>query len=233
MQAIRSTPSRYCPSVTTVHLALDPDADALLASDPLALLIGMVLDQQIPMERAFAAPAALRRRLGTDLDARSIASMDPDSLATVFAATPALHRFPGSMARRVHQLCCQLADDFDGQAASVWTTATSGSDLVARLRALPGFGEQKARIFAALLAKQFGIQPPNWEEATDPFGEPGVFRSVADIVDETSLAAVRATKAEAKARAKSAAPSPDTTRTGSGPPARRSQTATKRSDRPS
>jgi len=194
--------------VTTVHLALDPAADALLAADPLALLIGMVLDQQIPMERAFAAPAALQQRLGTALDARSIAAMDPEILATIFAASPALHRFPGSMAQRVHDLCRILVDEFDGQAAAVWRSAGSGSELVARLRSLPGFGEQKARIFAALLGKQFGIRPPGWEDATAPFGEPGVFRSVADIVDETSLAAVRATKADAKAKAKQAAALP-------------------------
>ncbi len=190
--------------VTTVHLALDPDADALLASDPLALVIGMVLDQQIPMERAFAAPLALQDRLGATLDARAIADADPDRLAAIFAAPPALHRFPGSMARRVQDACREIADHYDGDASRIWTDAVSGTDLVRRLRALPGFGEQKARIFAALLAKQFGARPDGWQEATDPFGEPGSFRSVADIVDDASLAAVRATKAAAKAAAKAA-----------------------------
>lgn len=191
----------YGHSVTRVHLALDPTADALLATDPLALLIGMVLDQQIPMERAFAAPAALRERLGRDLDPHDIAAMDPDALAAVFAQAPALHRFPSSMARRVHELCRLIVDDYGGQTQRIWLEAPSGADLVRRLRALPGLGEQKARIFAALLAKQFGVRPPGWEAATAPFGEPGVFRSVADIVDDASLAAVRETKARAKATA--------------------------------
>ncbi len=191
--------------MTTVHLALDPDADALLASDPLALVIGMVLDQQIPMERAFAAPLALQDRLGAALDARAIADADPDRLAAIFAAPPALHRFPGSMAGRVQDACREIVRRYDGDASRIWTDAVSGTDLVRRLRALPGFGEQKARIFAALLAKQFGVRPDGWQAATEPFGDPGSFRSVADIVDDTSLAAVRATKAEAKAAAKAAA----------------------------
>lgn len=196
--------TRYCRAVAGLHLALDPDADALLAADPLALLIGMVLDQQVPMERAFAAPYELRRRLGGRLDAASIAAADPEELAARFAERPALHRFPGSMARRVQELCRVVADEHGGDARRLWTGADSGAMLVRRLKALPGFGDQKARIFAALLGKQLGVRPEGWVEATAPYGEPGAFRSVADIVDDDSLAAVRATKASAKAAAKAA-----------------------------
>ncbi len=192
----------------TLHLALDADADALLASDPLALVIGMVLDQQVPMERAFAAPWALQHRLGSRLDAGEIAAMDPDRLAAAFSAPPALHRFPGSMARRVQEVCREVAEHHGNDASRIWSEATSGSDLVRRLRELPGFGEQKARIFAALLGKQFGVRPEGWRDATTPFGEEGSLRSVADIVDDASLAAVRAAKAEAKAAAKAASSTP-------------------------
>lgn len=186
----------------TLHLALDPEADALLAADPLALVIGMVLDQQVPMERAFAAPAELRRRLGGHLDAAAIAAMSPDDLAAAFAERPALHRFPGSMAGRVQQLCRTVVEDHGGDAAAVWSDAPDGATLVERLERLPGFGTQKARIFAALLGKQLGVRPPGWEAASAPYGEPGSRRSVADIVDDASLAAVRAAKAEAKAAAR-------------------------------
>lgn len=184
-----------------LHLALDPEADALLADDPLALLIGMVLDQQVPMERAFAAPAELRRRLG-HLDPAAIAEADPEAMAATFAARPALHRFPGAMAKRVQELCRMVVDAHGGDAAAVWARAASGDELVRRLQGLPGFGPQKARIFGALVAKQLGVRPPGWEQATAPYGEPGSLRSVADIVDDASLAAVRAAKAEVKAAAK-------------------------------
>lgn len=185
-----------------LHLSQDPDADRLLSEDPLALLVGMVLDQQIPLERAFRSPFDLKERLGGTLDAAAIAEMDPDRLASVFAQPPALHRFPGSMAGRVQELCRRIADDFGGDAAAVWKGASSGRELLATLKSLPGFGDQKARIFLALLGKQLGVRPDGWREAADTYGEEGSFRSVADIVSPESLAKVRSYKQEMKARAK-------------------------------
>jgi uncharacterized HhH-GPD family protein len=197
-------------ATTALHLSGDPEADALLSKDPLALLVGMVLDQQIPLERAFAAPAELARRLGAPYDAASLASMDPGDLAAAFSARPALHRFPGSMAARVQALCTAIVEQYDGDAATVWTGARDGADLLARVKELPGFGEQKARIFVALLGKQLRVRPKGWEKVSSPFGEPGSFRSIADIVDARSLATVRAYKQEMKAAAKaSAAKEPD------------------------
>jgi len=189
-------------------LTPDPVANKLLSSDGLALLVGMVLDQQIPLERAFSAPAELAERLGRPLDAADLAGMDPDMLVAVFSERPALHRFPGSMAGRVQALCRTLVEDYSGQATNVWKGATSGRDLLDRVRALPGFGEQKARIFVALLGKQLGVHPAGWEEAASPFGEPGSFRSIADIVDPASLDQVRAFKQAAKAAAKASGGSP-------------------------
>jgi uncharacterized HhH-GPD family protein len=180
-------------------------ADTLLAQDPLALLIGMVLDQQIPLERAFKSPADLKERLGGTLDVGAVASMDPDALAGLFSITPALHRFPGSMARRVQELCRVVIDTYGGDAAAVWTSARDGAQLLANVKALPGFGEQKARIFVALLGKQFGVRPPGWEEASSPFGEPGSFRSVADIDSKEALGKVRQYKQQMKAEAKATA----------------------------
>jgi uncharacterized HhH-GPD family protein len=191
--------------MTTLRLSGDPEADALLSKDPLALLIGMVLDQQIPLEWAFAGPAELRRRLGRDLDATEIASMDPEALAAAFSARPALHRYPGSMAGRVQEMCRLLVDQYGGKAEAVWTGVGSGTELFDRVRRLPGFGEQKAKIFIALLGKQFGVQPPGWQEVSTPFGDPLTFRSVADITDPASLDRVRAFKQELKAKAKAAA----------------------------
>ncbi len=189
----------------SLALAGDEAADTLLANDPLALLIGMVLDQQIPLERAFKSPADLKDRLGGALDVGAVAAMDPDELAALFSIPPALHRFPGSMARRVQELCHMIVDDYGGDAAAVWTTAKDGAGLLANVKALPGFGEQKARIFVALLGKQFGIRPPGWEEASSPFGEPGSFRSVADIDSRDALAKVRQYKQQMKAEAKAKA----------------------------
>ncbi len=185
-----------------IRLSQDPAADALLSKDPLALLIGMVLDQQIPLERAFAGPAELRRRLGGTLDVHTIAGMDPEELAAAFVQRPAVHRYPRSMAERVRQLCSVVVEEHGGKAQRVWSGAPTGSDLVRRLKALPGFGDQKARIFAALLAKQLGVRPEGWQEACAPFGEPGTFLSVADITGEDSLARVRAQKQVMKAAAK-------------------------------
>jgi uncharacterized HhH-GPD family protein len=185
-------------------LSQDADADRLLSEDPLALLIGMVLDQQIPLEWAFKGPYELRQRLGHDLDAADIAAMDPEVLAKAFAERPALHRYPGSMAKRVHELCQQLVEDYDGDAARVWTDAKTGEQLYRNLKRLPGFGEQKARIFLALLAKQLDVKPQGWKEQAGDYGKPGTFMSVADITSPASLLKVREYKQQKKAAAKAA-----------------------------
>jgi uncharacterized HhH-GPD family protein len=187
-----------------LHISGDAEADALVSRDPLALLIGMVLDQQVTIEKAFSSPAVLARRLGGSgpLDAASIAAMEPDELAAVFKERPALHRYPGSMAGRVQNVCRAVVEEYGGKADAIWTGVGSGEELLGRLRALPGFGEQKARIFAALLGKQLGVRPEGWQEASSPYGDPGTHLSVADIVDAESLTTVRATKKAAKARAR-------------------------------
>ena len=188
---------------SALRLTGDPPADALLEQEPLALLIGMLLDQQVPMERAFHSPYELKERQGGRLEAAEIAAADPDELASLFAQRPALHRFPGSMAARTQELCRHLVEHHGGRADAVWTEAASGKELLARLRALPGFGEQKARVFVALLAKRLGVKPPGWEEAAGAYGKPGWF-SVADVDGPDALARVRehkrAVKAEAKAK---------------------------------
>jgi len=184
----------------------DTDADTLLSSEPLALLIGMVLDQQIPMERAFKAPYDLQRRLGGTLDAGAIATMQPDDLAAVFADKPALHRFPRSMAGRVQDVCAAVVDTYGGEASAIWTTASDGKELLAHVKALPGFGDQKARIFVALLGKQVGVRPPGWDRAAGAYGESGSFRSVADIDSPEALAKVRQFKQQAKAEARAKLP---------------------------
>jgi uncharacterized HhH-GPD family protein len=191
--------------VTELSLAQDPEADALLSRDPLALLIGMVLDQQIPLEWAFKGPLHMTQRLGRDLDAADLAARDPDELAKVFATPPAIHRFPGSMAGRVQQLCRVIAEDYDGDAEAVWRDAKDGADLLKRVEALPGFGKQKAKIFVALLGKQLGVKAKGWREAAGEFGEAKTYRSVADIKDGKSLVKVRAYKKEMKAQAKAQA----------------------------
>lgn len=189
----------------TLYLSTEPEADALLAEDPLALLVGMLLDQQVPMEWAFVAPYRLAQRLGTArLDAAQIADYDPEALATIFTKPPALHRFPGSMAGRTQNLCRTIAQEYDGDAAALWRSATSGAELLKRLTGLPGFGKQKAQIFIALLGKQLGVRPPGWEQVAGDYAKPGGYRSVADIVDEDSLSRVRAYKKEQKAAAKAA-----------------------------
>ncbi len=185
-----------------LHLAQDQEADEVLSEEPLALLIGLVLDQQIPLERAFSSPRDLRDRLGGRLDAEEIASMDPEALAAAFTERPALHRFPAANAKRVQGLCRTIVEDYGGDPASVWTTAADGDELLRRIRALPGFGEQKARIFVGLLGKQLGVRPPGWEDAAGPFGRPGTYMSIADIVDSESLGRVRAYKQQIKATAK-------------------------------
>jgi uncharacterized HhH-GPD family protein len=185
-----------------LQLSQDAEADRFLSEDPLALLIGMVLDQQIPLERAFKSPFDLRERLGHDLDAGELAAADPDALAAVFMERPALHRFPAANAKRVQALCQIIVDDYGGRAAGIWDDAPDGATLYKRVRALPGFGEQKARIFVGLLGKQLGVRPPGWEDAAGRFGQPGTYLSVADIVDSASLGRVRAHKAALKAAAK-------------------------------
>ncbi|THA28981.1 Fe-S cluster assembly protein HesB [Streptomyces sp. A1277] len=189
----------------TLRIAQEPAADELLARSPLAALVGMLLDQQVPMEWAFAGPYALAQRMGKDgLDAHEIAAYDPEAFTELFTAKPALHRYPGSMAKRVQQLCQFLVAQYDGEAAAVWRDAASGAELRRRLNALPGFGTQKAQIFLALLGKQFEVRPPGWREAAGPYGEEGSHRSVADITGPESLAEVRAYKQEAKQAAKAA-----------------------------
>ena len=189
----------------SLHLAQNQKADALISKDPLALLIGMVLDQQIPLEKAFTSPLDLKNRLGGRLDAAEIAATDPEDLAAVFSARPALHRFPAANAKRVQELCRIVVDEYKGRPVDIWKKAANGDDLLRRVRALPGFGEQKARIFIGLLGKQLGVQPPGWEDAAGRFGQSGTFLSIADIVDTESLGRVRAYKAQMKAAAKAAA----------------------------
>ncbi len=191
-----------------ICLAQQPEADALLTRDPLALLIGMVLDQQFPLERAFAGPWVLTQRLGYTPGAAELASYDADALAAVFAQPPCIHRFPGSMAARVQQMCAHLIEVYDGDAAAVWTGAKTGEELLSRLRAVPGFGEQKAKIFLALLGKQLGVRPRGWREAAGVYGEDGAKRSVADITGPDSLLEVRAYKQQMKAAAKAGSPAP-------------------------
>ncbi|HVU60136.1 MAG TPA: HhH-GPD-type base excision DNA repair protein [Mycobacteriales bacterium] len=183
-------------------LAQRPDADALLSRDPLALLIGMVLDQQMPLEWAFTGPLTLTERLGHDLDVKELADFDPEALAKIFASPPAIHRFPGSMAGRVQQLCRLIVTDYDGDPAGIWTGAKNGDELRKRVEALPGFGAHKAKIFVALLGKQYGVTPRGWRDAAGDFGKKGTLLSVADITDGATLLKVREAKKAAKAAAK-------------------------------
>ncbi|UFU03999.1 Fe-S cluster assembly protein HesB [Ruania suaedae] len=186
----------------TLWMTGDDDADQLLDSDPLALLVGMLLDQQVAMESAFAGPKKIADRLGR-FDAATIAATEPETFKELCATPPAVHRFPGSMAARVQALCQELLDTYDGEAAALWTRGDpDGREILRRLQALPGFGAQKARIFLALLGKQRGLDAEGWREAAGPYGEDGSFRSIADVVDEESLLRVRATKKAAKAAAK-------------------------------
>ncbi|MQS39478.1 HhH-GPD-type base excision DNA repair protein [Streptomyces katsurahamanus] len=188
-----------------IHLAQRPEADELLGRSPLAALVGMLLDQQVPMEWAFSGPYTIAQRMGgDDLDAGRIAAYDPEAFAEVLKEKPAVHRYPGNMAKRVQALCRYLVDEYDGDAAAVWHGAANGAELLARLQALPGFGEQKARIFLALLGKQYGVRPAGWRQAAGPYGEQGAYRSAADITGPESLAKVRAHKQEMKRATKTA-----------------------------
>ncbi|MGP3925385.1 HhH-GPD-type base excision DNA repair protein [Streptomyces sp. 8N616] len=192
---------------TTVRLAQQPEADELLGRSPLAALIGMLLDQQVPMEWAFTGPYTIATRLGgEDLDAHEIAAQDPEAFAELLSAKPAVHRYPGSMAKRVQQLCQYLVDHYDGDPEALWRDAATGKELLDRLNALPGYGKQKSQIFLALLGKQYGVTPEGWREAAGAYGEVGSYRSVADITGPESLSKVRAFKQEAKRAAKAAKP---------------------------
>jgi uncharacterized HhH-GPD family protein len=191
--------------VPTLRIAQDPAADQLLGRDPLALLIGMLLDQQFPMERAFGAPRLLADRLGVStLSAAELASADPEELVRVFQGPPALHRYPGSMAGRTQDLCRLLVERYDGRAENLWADVPDGATLLRRLGELPGFGAQKSKIFVALLGKRYGVTPPGWRETAGDYGLEGSRRSVADITGPATLLEVRAFKQEQKQAAKAA-----------------------------
>ncbi|GAA1202376.1 HhH-GPD-type base excision DNA repair protein [Pseudonocardia alaniniphila] len=195
---------RRYSSAVPIRLSQDADADALLDRDPFALLVGMLLDQQFPMERAFAGPALLAQRLGrTELDPRELAAYDPAALVEIFRGPPAVHRYPGSMAGRVQALAASVVEQYDGDVTLLWRDVQDGHELFGRIAALPGFGKQKAQIFTALLGKQRGVTPPGWREAAGSYGDDGSYRSVADVVDPASLVRVREFKQAAKAAAKS------------------------------
>lgn len=191
--------------MSTLHLTGDPEADQLLGEDQFALLTGMLLDQQIPMEVAFAGPRKIVDRLGT-IDPRLIADHDPEKFAAVCAETPAVHRFPASMSKRIQDLARAIVDCYDGDTAGLWTQGDpDGAEVLRRLKALPGFGEQKAKIFLALLGKQYGVTPPGWRTAAGDYGKAGTKMSVADVLDKGSLEQVRAYKKKIKAAAKAQA----------------------------
>lgn len=186
-----------------IRIAQEEHADQVLSDDPFALLVGMLLEQY-PMEHAFRGPAKVLDRFGT-LDPARIAEAEPEAFADLCATPPAIHRYGRSMAGRLQSLAAVVRDEYGGQPETIWTEAVDGADLVARLKALPGFGDQKARIFAALVGKQLGVRPAGWQEAIGPYAEDGSYRSVADVVDETSLQKVREFKQAAKAAAKASA----------------------------
>jgi uncharacterized HhH-GPD family protein len=198
----------------SLWLTGDPEADALLSSDDNALLIGMVLDQQVPMEKAFSGPLVIGQRMGGRLDVTKIASMSEDEFIELCSQRPAIHRFPAAMARRIRQVCQVLTEDYDGQATNLWKDARSGDEVRANLGRLPGFGPDKAAIFTAVLGKLRGITPEGWRTAAGYYGEPGTFRSVADIVDYDSLQKVRETKKSVKAAKKASSDGDPAVRTG-------------------
>jgi len=187
--------------VPKIQIAQDADADEVLSSSAFALLCGMLLDQQFPMEHAFMGPAKVKERFGS-LDTAEIAAADPEDFAALCAVPPAVHRYPRSMAGRIQDLARHVQHEYDGDTARLWTEATSGRDLLRRLQVLPGFGKQKSQIFVALVGKQLGVQPDGWREAAGSYGDEGAFRSVADVVDSDSLERVRTFKKEMKARSR-------------------------------
>jgi uncharacterized HhH-GPD family protein len=194
-------------TVPILRIAQDPAADELLSRDPLALLLGMLLDQQFPMERAFGAPRLLADRLGVDaLSASALAEADPEELVQIFRGPPALHRYPGSMAGRTQELCRLLVERYDGRPEALWADAADGATVLRRLGELPGFGAQKSKIFLALLGKQYGVTPAGWREAAGDYGIEGSSRSVADITGPESLAEVRRFKQAQKQAAKERQP---------------------------
>jgi uncharacterized HhH-GPD family protein len=202
-RAAKAAASDRRTALRPVAITGDADADALLDRDPFALLTGMLLDQQFPMERAFAGPHKIAERLGVDhLDPAVIAALDPEEFAALCATPPAVHRYPGSMAARTQALAAIIVEQYGGDTAALWQEAASGAELLARLRALPGFGDAKARIFVALLGKQRGVEPPGWQNAAGAYADEGAFRSVADVVDPASLAKVRSFKQQQKQAAK-------------------------------
>jgi uncharacterized HhH-GPD family protein len=188
----------------TFSLPIDPEANALLDREPLAVLLGLVLDQQVTMEKAFTSPYVLAQRLGHEPTAAELAHFDADELVSIFSTPPALHRFPKAMAARVQEVCGVIADQYDGDTARLWADVASGEELLKRIMSVPGFGKQKAQIFVALLGKQLGVRPSGWREAAGLYGPDGAYRSVADIVDDESLAKVRDNKKQIKADAKAA-----------------------------
>jgi uncharacterized HhH-GPD family protein len=185
----------------TLPVTGDAEADRLLVENPLALLIGMLLDQQVPMEWAFRGPLTLKERLGGSLDAEAIAAMDPEKIEAVFREKPAMHRYPGSMGKRTHALCSYIADHYGGDAGAIWRAAQSGQEVYRRLRELPGYGEEKAKIFLAILGKRLDEAAPGWEEAAAPFSD-GTPRSVADIDSPETMTRVREFKRAQKAKKK-------------------------------
>ena len=195
------TIDQYDGQMGTLAVTGDHDADQLLIDDPFALLLAMMLDQQIPMEWAFKSPSRLKERIPDDFSAERLAALDPEKAEAAFKEKPALHRFPGSMARRAQELARHLVDHYDGDAARVWTEAATGQELLSRLKALPGYGDEKAKIFLAVLAKRFGVTPDGWEAAAGPFSDPTP-RTVADIDSPEALAEVRAWKKAQKAKGK-------------------------------
>ena len=185
-----------------ISMPVEDAANELLTRSALALLIAMLLDQQVPLERAFSAPYDLVQRLGHEPTPEELASYHPEELAAIFSRRPALHRFPKAMAARVQELARLIVTEYDGAPTAIWSTAGSGAELLKRVSALPGFGEQKAKIFVALLGKQLGVRPSGWREAAGSFGAEGTHMSVADISDAETLARVRAYKKDLKAAAK-------------------------------
>jgi len=197
--------------VPNLRLTGDPGADSLLEDNPLALLIGMLLDQQVPMETAFQGPRKLAERIGA-IDAAQIADHDPDAFAALAAERPAIHRFPGSMAKRIQALAREIVDRYDGDASALWSAGEpDGAEVLRRLKALPGFGEQKAKIFLALLGKQYGVTPQGWRAAAGDYGKAGTHMSIADVFDAASLDQVRSYKKMMKAKAKDQAPTKEST----------------------
>jgi len=187
-----------------LHLTGNPDADKLLNDDPFALLVGMLLDQQYPMEHAFSGPLKIANRMD-GFDLHKIAATDLETFVELSVTPPAIHRYGGSMARRVHALAQEIIEKYDGETSNIWLSGRpkpDGAEVLKRLRALPGFGEQKAKIFLALLGKQRGVAPKGWREAAGNYGDRGSRRSIADVTDAASLAEVRSFKKAAKAAAK-------------------------------